>query len=157
MRKTLPILLVLITLGIVVFFGLSKSPTAKKFYPSPSPYPTLSPTNGDYTVTLSPAVSRNIEVLSPREGEEVKSGFAVKGNARVFENVVSIRLLDSVGNVLAQTTAYANSPDAGKFGPFEKMIEFSTFDNRGVLEVYQASPKDGSDIDKVRVNVKFIK
>ncbi|MEK9206921.1 MAG: Gmad2 immunoglobulin-like domain-containing protein, partial [Patescibacteria group bacterium] len=92
---------------------------------------------------------------SPLGGDSVKSGFIVKGNARVFESVVSIRLLDSVGNILIQTTTMANAPDAGQFGPFEKMINFITTDSSGALEVYQVSAKDGSEIDKVSVPLLF--
>lgn len=99
--------------------------------------------------------SANIEVLSPRAGDAVQSGFAIKGNARVFENVVSITLTDSEGNILAQTWAYANAPDVGKFGPFEKMLNFQTSAAEGILEVYQSSSKDGSEIDKVTIPLLF--
>ncbi len=104
---------------------------------------------------MAPSASQNIEVLSPRGGDSVKSGFAVKGNARVFENVVSIRLTDSEGYMLIQTSAYANALDVGKFGPFEKMLSFQTSATEGTLEVYQSSAKDGSEIDKVTIPLLF--
>lgn len=120
-----------------------------------TPYPTVSsPTTGQ-AITISPAASQNIEVLTPRGGDIFKSGTAVKGNARVFENVVSIRLTDSEGNILTQTTAMANAPDVGQFGTFEKMLKFQTSSTEGILEIYQASAKDGSEIDKVVIPVIF--
>lgn len=122
-----------------------------------TPYPTV-PLNSSSIATqvITPSSSRNIEVLSPLTGDKIKSGFSVKGNARVFENVVSIRLSDSSGNILSQTTSTANSPDTGEFGAFEKNINFKTKDTEGKLEVYQVSAKDGSEIDKVIIPVQVI-
>lgn len=151
MRKDLLILLsVLIPLSIIMLILADN-------FSNPAPFATTSinqPVSQNPAV-ISPAASRNIEVLSPRGGDNVKSGFAVKGNARVFENVVSIRLTDSLGNVLVQTTADANAPDAGMFGSFEKVLKFETSATEGTLEVYQSSAKDGSEIDKVIVPVIF--
>jgi hypothetical protein len=104
---------------------------------------------------MAPASSQNIEVLTPRSGDNVKSGFAVKGNARVFENVVSIRLVDSQGNVLFENYTEANSPDTGQFGPFEMMINYESDYTEGTLEVFQYSAKDGSEIDKVSVPLQI--
>lgn len=152
------LLLILIPAGFVALLvadNLSFNKIANPFT-APSPYPTISTNiNSSEPITMAPLASQNIEVLSPRSGDRVKSGFAVKGNARVFENIVSIRLSDSEGNVLIETSAYANAPDVGKFGPFEKMLNFQTSANEGILEVYQSSAKDGSEIDKVTVPVLF--
>lgn len=128
-------------------------------FATPTPYPTSSnpkiPASEETSIT--PASSKNIEVLSPLSGDIVKSGFVVKGNARVFENVVSIRLMDSLGGILSQTTTLANAPDAGKFGPFDKTMIFQTDDISGTLEIYQSSAKDGSEIDKVTIPLLFSK
>lgn len=160
MRKDLLILLAVLIPVAFIMLILASNFSDKKItnlLVSPSPYPTIStnPTLTQNNTAISPAASRNIEVLSPRGGDSVKSGFAVKGNARVFENVVSIRLSDSDGYILVQTTAYANAPDVGQFGPFEKILNFQTNSSMGTLEVYQASAKDGSEIDKVSVPLLF--
>lgn len=122
-----------------------------------TPYPTIINSNAAQTenITSTPAASRNIEIISPLIGDIVKSGFNLKGNARVFEGVVSIRLLDSQGNTLKLTTTQTNAPDAGFFGPFNKTIDFQTTDTTGTLEVYQVSAKDGSEIDKVTIPLQF--
>lgn len=104
---------------------------------------------------MAPSSSQNIEVLSPRSGDKIKSGFVVKGNARTFESNVAIRLYDSFGNVLTETFTLANAPDVGQFGPFEKMINYVTESQTGTLEVFQYSAKDGSQIDIVTVPVIF--
>lgn len=151
MRKYLLILLaVLIPLSVVILIMASN-------FSNPAPFATTSinPSVSQNSTAIDPAASRNIEILSPRGGDIFKSGTAVKGNARVFENVVSIRLTDSEGNILTQTTAMANAPDMGQFGTFEKMLKFQTSSTEGILEVYQASAKDGSEIDKVTIPVLF--
>ncbi len=104
---------------------------------------------------ITPSSSKNIEVISPLTGDNVKSGFVVKGNARTFENTVNIRLIDSSGNLLTETLTTANAPDVGRFGPFEKVIAYQTTDTSGTLEVFQYSAKDGSEIDKVGIPVVF--
>ncbi|MBI4098109.1 MAG: Gmad2 immunoglobulin-like domain-containing protein [Candidatus Levybacteria bacterium] len=159
MRKdSLILLLILIPAGFIMLLLADNFSFNKIVNPfaAPSPYPTLSTNiNSSEPITMAPSASQNIEVLSPRGGDSVKSGFAVKGNARVFENVVSIRLTDSEGYMLIQTSAYANALDVGKFGPFEKMLSFQTSATEGTLEVYQSSAKDGSEIDKVTIPLLF--
>ncbi len=126
-------------------------------YASNSSYQTASEKSDSKPVSISmaPASSDNIEVLSPRGGDSVKSGLAIKGNARTFESSVAIRLSDSEGNVLVETFTLANAPDAGQFGLFEKALEFQTDDSTGTLEVFQYSAKDGSEIDKVTIPLLF--
>lgn len=148
MRKNSLIILSILGVTAILYAALNAS-NNKVFSPSTSPIP--SPTTSEQISTPTSLSSNNIEVITPHSEDVVKSGFTVRGNARVFENVVSIRLRDSEGNILTQTTTYAQSPDVGLFGPFEKQINYATRDITGVLEVYQASPKDGSDIDKVTI------
>lgn len=131
--------------------------TAWNFSNKPAQYPEIikNQNNNENLITFAPSKSRNIEVLSPRTGDTVKSGFRVLGNARVFENVVSIRVLDSLGNILNETSALANAPDVGQFGSFEKILNFQTNDSSGTVEVFQYSAKDGSEVDKVTIPVLF--
>lgn len=122
-----------------------------------TPFPTVSIASSqsltDFPVT--PAASQNIEVLSPLMGDEVESGFVVKGNARTFENTVNIRLSDSSGNILVETFTTANAPDIGQFGPFETEVDYQSQAKDGILEVFQYSAKDGSEIDKVEIPLVF--
>lgn len=154
----------LILLGIlipaaVITLTLTRSSGSKITNPfaSPTPYPTIAAGSESMPefISMAPASSLNIEVLSPRGGDNVESGFFVKGNARTFESNVAIRLSDSEGIILTETFTLANSPDAGQFGPFEKELIFQTDSETGILEVFQYSAKDGSEIDKVTVPVLF--
>ncbi|MBI2621097.1 MAG: Gmad2 immunoglobulin-like domain-containing protein [Candidatus Levybacteria bacterium] len=161
MRKNPLILLAILIPTVIIAILLAFNFTGRSVNPfaSPTPFPTIasdSETISD-SITTAPASSENIEILSPRSGDTVGSGFAVKGNARTFESNVVIRLLDSEGNVLIETYTTANAPDAGQFGPFEKVLEFQTDDSAGTLDVFQYSAKDGSEIDKVTIPVIFKK
>lgn len=97
----------------------------------------------------------NIVVFSPKENTNINSPFDVEGKARVFENVVSLRLKDKNGKILFQGTTDAQSPDVGQFGLFQEEINYTTAQTEGTLEVFQSSAKDGSEIDKVVIPVKF--
>jgi cytoskeletal protein RodZ len=101
------------------------------------------------------AEADNIIVSSPKKEEAVSSPFSINGKARVFENVVSIRLKDDNGKTLFQGTAQAQSPDIGQFGTFKAEINYTTSESAGTLEVFQTSAKDGSEIDKIIIPVKF--
>lgn len=159
MRKDLLIPLAVLIPAAIIMLIVANNFSNKRVnnpFATNTPYPTISaPTNENENTSVSPASSQNIEVLSPLMGDEVKSGFVVKGNARTFESSVSIRLLDSEGNVLAESFTLANAPDVGQFGPFEKQLNFQTESETGTLEVFQASAKDGSEIDKVIIPLLF--
>ena len=135
-------------LGIIALKASQSPPSVSQ---TPTPLMAQSP-----TAIVSPAASSNIEIMTPKDRDMVSSPISVLGNARVFENVVSIRLIDDNGNVLASENVNANSPDVGKFGPFEASIAFNPPQTKsGLLEVYQMSAKDGSEIDKVSIPVIF--
>lgn len=99
----------------------------------------------------------NIIVSSPVENATVNSPFYVEGEARVFENVVSIRLEDNDGKILFQGTTDAQSPDTGQYGQFSKEIKYETSEKGGILEVFESSAKDGSEINKIAIPIKFQK
>lgn len=113
------------------------------------PTPTVSPT---LTVATS---SENITVTMPKPYEEVVSPLHVEGTARVFENLLNIRLKNQAGKMIALATAYASAPDVGQFGPFSADLTFVAQTGMGTLEVYSISPLDGSEINLVAIPVKF--
>lgn len=159
-KEQLFLVAVLIPTVLILFLAGNKFSSKKIINPFavPTPFPTISanPTSLEQTTTIDPSSSLNIEVLSPRGGDKIKSGFVVKGNARTFESNVAIRLLDSEGNIIIETSTLANTSNAGQFGPFEKIINFQTNSPTGTLEVFQYSAKDGSEIDKVTIPLIFI-
>jgi len=159
MKKKRFIILAIFTLLVLVLFGFIAINSQERFnilFKAPTPIPTVGVENPEVIENPTPISSINIEVLAPRDDDEVEAGFIVNGNARVFENTVNIRLLDSEGEILVETFSTANAPDIGQFGPFEIEIEYETEDSKGTLEVFQISPKDGEEVDKVTIPLLFI-
>ena len=103
--------------------------------------------------------SKNILVSEPKENDEIGLPFRIKGEARVFENTFNYRLKDGNDAILNENFSTALSPDIGQFGPFEIVVSSYSKPQteRGTLEVFSYSAKDGSEINKVSVPVKFKK
>ncbi|SFG23493.1 Sporulation and spore germination [Desulfotomaculum arcticum] len=104
---------------------------------------------------LSKVYEPTIWVTHPTPNQVASVPLLIKGSARVFEGTVSARLLDEKGNVLAESsaTATAGAPERGNF---EMSIKFAPpAEGHGVLEVYWASPKDGSMLDTVSIPLQW--
>lgn len=109
------------------------------------------PFGRDMSVVWEPV----IWVTEPEPGEKISSPVTVKGSARVFEATVSLRLITSKGEKLVESFTTATEGAPGR-GDFKAVLEYPRPDDeRGYLEVFWKSPKDGSELDKVRVPVKF--
>ena len=96
-----------------------------------------------------------IWVNTPVTDQTITSPLKITGTAMVFEAVVSYRLTDSDGNILAKgvTQAAIGAPGRGDFSvevPFTAMAA-----GKGQLEVYEESMKDGSALHKVIIPVNF--
>jgi hypothetical protein len=105
------------------------------------------------------APAANITVSEPAANQLVTSPLTIRGTARVFENTVSYRIVDETGRNLAEGFTTAQSPDTGQFGPYAITAELASDivpqNGRGFIEVFTESAQDGSEIDKVRVPVRF--
>jgi hypothetical protein len=160
LRNKIITLISLGLLGILIFFG-SKEFSFRKanslLAAVTTPYPTIpiSENSEIEKTAVTPKASRNIELLSPLAGDRINSGFLVKGNARTKDNTVVIRLYDSYGNIITETTTLSNPPFSGDFGPFEKVITFSSDDSSGNLEVFQYNNVTDSINDTVNIPLKF--
>lgn len=103
----------------------------------------------------------NIYVSSPTKSAVVSLPFSVTGRARVFENQLNYQLLTASGKVLIEGTAYAQSPDAGEFGPFAFTIDSLPNPTYSpvILEVFDYSAKDGvkQDIVSLPISINMLK
>jgi len=92
----------------------------------------------------------NTVVYSPQPGATAARDFTVSGLARAFEATVSWRLRDSTGREVAKGFTTASEGSSSVWGTFEFGVQVPPSVTGNVtLEVYQASPRDGSDTDKV--------
>ena len=96
-----------------------------------------------------------IQVKLPQKNATVKNPILISGKANVYEGTVRIRITDNNKNVLADTfTTAGGSMD--KLYPFEKEITYETPQTEnGLIEIFEESAKDGSEIYKVEVPVVF--
>lgn len=106
--------------------------------------------------TLNPSWSdsRSILVDTPWTGDSIQSPVTVSGEAEAFEGTVNIRVKDSAGHILAQTTTQAAS--GNERSTFKASVAFDKPQTKkGTVEVFTLSAKDGSEQDKVTVPVIF--
>lgn len=104
----------------------------------------------------TPQEKQNIIVTSPKPNEEIGLPVVIKGEARVFESAFSYRVRDENGSILTEGHDTAHAEDTGQFGPFEVVVTYpKPKGDRGTIEVFSGSPKDGSEINRVAVPVKF--
>lgn len=146
---------IILIIFLIIFITLNSGNRFNILFGSPSPIPTVGIQDPEEIENVTPAASKNIEVLNPRENDKVESGFVIKGNARTFENTVNIRLLDSENEILIETFTTANAPEIGEFGSFETEIEYESEEPGGVLEVFQIDQESGEDTDKVIIPLIF--
>ncbi len=117
--------------------------------------------DGTLTVELidgdsSSQAQANIVVTEPVENDEVENPLTISGEARVFENSFAYRILDADGNILVEGHDMAEAPDIGQFGPFDIEVSYAIpSTEEGTVEVFEYSAKDGSEINKVVIPVKF--
>lgn len=101
----------------------------------------------------------NIMVYLPPQRAVISSPFSVSGIARVFENNVSLKVLNTKGQSIWTGFVAANAPDVGTWGGFSTTIDLAGAEvavgERLELQVYQSSAKDGSEIDKVKVPLQL--
>lgn len=105
----------------------------------------------------SSSASGNITVTSPAVGTRVGKTFTVSGFAKVFENVVQLRVSDSKGVVLLETFVNTNAPDVGKTGTFTKSLtlEKNPTTSKGKIEFFTSNEATGAEEDKISVAVTF--
>jgi Spore germination protein len=111
--------------------------------------------NQPFARDLSSVYEPAIWVTAPVDGQTIASPLKITGNARVFEAVVSYRLRDVQGNILAEGNTMAAAGAPGR-GDFEASLTFKPLAaGNGQLEVFESSMKDGSDLNKVIIPVKW--
>ncbi|MCL5257633.1 MAG: GerMN domain-containing protein [Patescibacteria group bacterium] len=141
------VILSLIGLAIlIVFFILLKNIKPSSF--------ALAPTT---TTTGS-----NIIIFSPKPNSLVNGDIIVKGVARVFENQLDLRLIDPAGSVIFNGSATTTATSAGAYGNFQKTISLPLAITSNlpatstlILQVFNYSAKDGREIDKVTIPLRF--
>ena len=96
-----------------------------------------------------------IKVTSPKINEQIKSPAKISGQAAVFEAQFNARIKDNSGLILAE--AQLRTQEGQTMSPFSAKIKYKKPSRReGVVEVFDISAKDGSEINKVSIPVVFL-
>ncbi|MDO8504583.1 MAG: Gmad2 immunoglobulin-like domain-containing protein [Candidatus Liptonbacteria bacterium] len=100
-------------------------------------------------------MDQNIVVFTPKAGGVARQGsLIVRGKARVFENQVQVRII-AKGETIYENSVITNAQSPERFGNFGISIPLSAKDLSGtqslLLEVFDYSPRDGSEIDMFMV------
>jgi murein DD-endopeptidase MepM/ murein hydrolase activator NlpD len=132
------------------------------FTPTPTKPATATPT---YTATPEPTATISaasvitapvvwtdpalpIEVFSPVGNTLYHSPLEVIGFSQTFEGNVNLRLSDAAGNILAERSTIGGSVDGFDF--FHSYLRFTVTEPiTGLLEVFETSAKDGSEVNSV--------
>jgi hypothetical protein len=121
-------------------------------------------TSAFFPETIKVVEAPNVIVFSPLPEQVVDMRFQVTGIARVFENVLSLRIKNAdTGKIYSQNNSTVRSPDIGQYGDFSFTYNLSALQQvlpsgeQLILEVYQASAKDGSDQDVISIPLIFQK
>ncbi|GGO19731.1 Gmad2 immunoglobulin-like domain-containing protein [Micromonospora parathelypteridis] len=102
----------------------------------------------DYADLLPPIV-----VTGPLPGERVSTPLIVTGTADVFEATVSVRVLDAAGREVATGFGTA-SCGSGCRGGYRVVVAWRTArEQKGTVEVYEVSARDGTRINTMAVPV----
>ncbi len=152
---------IIVWIIVLLIVGMSAIASVK-YFTDKAGEPLASPSSSPSASGLpsgEPITKNNMKLESPLAGDQVAFPFTIKGQGRVFENVVSLRVKDSAGQVLYTGNAYANAPDVGEFGPFQKEIGYFLKLPKSqnlTVEVFWNSPMDGSEMDVISVPVKLV-
>ncbi len=122
--------------------------------------PDANPPSGNPPAQTPDGTRGNITVSSPQSGDYVNAtAFKITGLARTFENNVVYRVTDlATKKVLAHGYGTATG-EMGKFSPYTIDAKPNTagvqFPTRAIVEVFENSAKDGSEINKVQIPVRM--
>lgn len=122
---------------------------------SPSPLPTAAPTPSA-TPVASKVVMENeaFRIFEPASNAEVGTTFTVKGQARVFEGVLSYSFEDG-HKVLAEGNVNA-AAGAPEWADFAFTVTFEKPTNPvGALILFEKSAKDGSPTHQLMLPLRF--
>ena len=96
-----------------------------------------------------------IELFSPVADGLYHSPIEVIGLSQTFEGIVNLRLSDGDGNILAERSTTGGAVEGYAF--FHSYLRFTVTDPiTGVLDIFETSAKDGSEINKASIPMRLL-
>jgi len=100
---------------------------------------------------IASSINKTIAVYAPKPGDTGRQ-FTVSGLSRTFEATTAWRVVDAAKRVVASGNTTASRGTSAVWGTYQISVQLPATANGNVtLEVYWASPRDGSDMDVVQV------
>lgn len=130
-----------------VVYTLTQFPTVTRVGLQSGGQPVSAPVTRADFADLLPA----IVVFGPVIGQRVTSPVEVSGYATVFEAHVSLRVLDAAGRELATRFTLASCSCGGDYRT--TLAYKSTGEQRGTVQVFEVSMRDGSHVNVVDIPV----
>lgn len=98
---------------------------------------------------------QNVVLYAPAPNGEVGHTFTLSGAARTFEGTVNYRVLDDRENAVLYGYATATVGTSGVWGGYDATIALpASLTGNVTVEVFEVSPKDGTETSKVAIRVK---
>jgi len=118
-----------------------------------SPSPEVSSKLSDVTISDS----GEIIISTPRPNDTITTLIKVNGLVRAFENQVGMRLKNKDGVVVRETKFTAKQGEIGTYIALGVDFTFAqpTVPQDGTFEIFTFSARDGAEINKVIIPVKF--
>lgn len=162
-RKTVVIMLSVLFTGVFAGYilGWYYSPTADKqniIIKTTGNTAIIAPTSSVNKLDgIMISDSGNVLVSVPRPGDTITTPLIINGLVRAFENRVQVRLKNKDGIEVRRTSFTAKKGEVGTYIALSVDLTFAqpTVPQDGVLEVFTLAPKDGSEVDKVSIPIKF--
>lgn len=128
--------------------------------PTPTSGPISTPTGASEVpattpATIPPASPREIVLEVPQSGATISSPVEVRGRVSVspFESTLVCTIYDAQDQIISKTPVQVHA-EMGQPGPFAASIPFTVSSSGpGKLEIAEFSPKDGSVVVSVTVDV----
>lgn len=97
-----------------------------------------------------------VKVNHPASGDVVNNPTHVAGYGTAFEGTISVRILDDSGKRLGEATFQSGGAN-GIIGEFHGDVELTETPGYqlGTVEAFEASAKDGTELNMIRVPVVF--
>jgi hypothetical protein len=128
---------------------------------TPDNNPVVNPPDGSGSNPPKPQPTGNIRVSSPQPNDYVNADqFQIVGTARTFENNVVYRVRDLASNQIIATGFGTATGEMGQFSPFTITVKPKKgggvqYPTRALIEVFENSAKDGSEINMVQIPVRI--
>src|SRR3990167_4119342 len=160
-RKNIPTFLAILFAGIFAgyIFGWYFSPNNVNQTIQNQPTVQASPSPEVASKLSDVAISDSGEVIisTPRLGDTITTPIKVNGLVRAFENQVGMRLKNQDVVVVRETKFTAKQGEIGTYIALGADFTFAqpTVPQDGTFELFTFSARDGSEINKVIIPVKF--